>query len=295
MKKILVTGHNGFIGSHLVKLLSKKYEIIGVSSKQTKEKITQIKKNIVNYDGNDLPKKIDVIIHLAALTDLVYCQNNPTECYDVNVKGTQNMLEIARKHKSKFIYLSTSHVYGKPKKLPIKEDHPLNPTSIYASSKLAGENIVESYGKNYDMDVSTLRLFSVYGINSPQYLVTSKIISQLSTKNTISLGNVTPKRDFIYIDDVIHAIEIVLKKSHGFNVYNVGTGRSHSILEICKNLKKISGKNPPLKSLSSLSRKNDVPNVVSNSNKLKKLGWKPTISLFDGLLLTWNYSSTLNS
>ena len=132
------------------------------------------------------------------------------------------MLEIARKHNSKFIYISTSHVYGIPKTLPIKEDHPLNPTSVYASSKLAGEIITQSYGNNYGINTSILRIFSVYGDDSPSYLVTSKIISQLFTKNKISIGNVYPKRDFIYIDDVGSAIELVLRKSHGFNVY-----RSH--------------------------------------------------------------------
>jgi UDP-glucose 4-epimerase len=199
------------------------------------------------------------------------------------------MLEIARTHNSKFIYVSTSHVYGKPEKLPIKENHPLSPSSIYASSKVCAEFIVKSYAKNYDMDISILRLFSVYGINSPPNLVTSKIISQLLTKNKISIGNVTPKRDFIYIDDVIDAIELVLRKSRGFNIYNVGTGNSHSILEICNILKKISGKNHPLKSLKSNSRKNDVPNVISNITNLKQLGWIPKTSLSDGLQLTWNH------
>ena len=198
--------------------------------------------------------------------------------------GTVNVLELARKKDCRFLFVSTSHVFGNPKKLPIKENHPKNPTSIYAASKLTGEICCEGYAKSYGMNVSIARLFSVYGINSPSHLVTSRIISQLN-KNTIKLGNLSPKRDFIYIDDVTSAILTIFNKSKKFNDYNVGTGKSHSILEVFKILKDLSKSKASIKSSNTFSRKNDILDVKANSLKLQKLGWEPKTSLKKGLQL----------
>jgi len=289
LKKILITGHNGFIGSYLVKSLSN-YNLIGISETiNKKNEITQIKKNITKLTIDDLPKDIFCIIHLAALTDVKFCQDNPIKCFDVNINGTLNILEITKQLGSKLIFISTSHVYGNPKKVPITEDYTTHPESIYSGSKLAGEILCESYSKSYNLDISILRLFSVYGPNSPPHLVTSRIISQLLTKNNISIGNTFPKRDFIFIDDVIRAISVVLENSSGFNIFNIGSGKSHSILELCTLLQKISGKNSTIKSIKSLKRKNETPEIVSNNSKIKKLGWKPSTSILDGLKITYDW------
>jgi len=239
LRTLVITGQSGFIGSHLVDSLSKKYKIIGISnikSSLTKipSNVTQIKQDVRKITEKNLPKNFFCIVHLAALTDVAYCQENPTKCIEVNVNGTQRMLELARKKDSKFLFLSTSHVFGKPIKLPINENHSRIPTSIYSASKLCAENLCEAYSKAYGLDISIIRLFSIYGPKSPLHLVTSKIISQLLTKNVIHLGNVKPKRDFLFINDTIDAIQIVLKKMNGFNSYNVGSGKSHSIFEVYK-------------------------------------------------------------
>lgn len=296
MKKILLTGHSGFIGSHLVDSLSTKYQVVGLAKKiLPKSGLTQIKQDIQKIKVNKIPKNVSYIIHLAALTDVLYCQNNPDECFDVNVKGTQKMLEVARKQDSKFVFLSTGHVSGTPKKLPINENHPRNPTSIYSGSKLAGEILCESYSKTYGMDVSIIRLFSIYGPRSPAHLVTSRIISQLLTNNILYLGNLRPKRDFLYVGDAIKAIELVLRKSHGFNSYNVGSGKSHSIYEICKILIKIAGKKIIIKSKKSTFRKNDIGKIVADCSKIKKLGWKPQTELHEGLKLTYDWFKSQTS
>jgi len=290
LKKLLITGHTGFIGTHLVKSLSENYELFGVSLNNSPNKINQIKKDINKVNINDLPKNITSIIHLAALTDIDYCQKNPLECFEINMNGTQNMLEIARKINANFIYLSTNHVYGMPQKLPIRENHPKNPESIYANSKLLGELACQAYSKNYGINVSIIRLFSVYGPNSPKHLVTTKIISQILQNTSIKLGNLYPKRDFIFIDDVISAIKLILRKTSGYNEFNVGTGKSHSISELCAILKKISGSTKKITNIKSKSRKNEIRNIYSNSNKLKKLGWKPTVTLTNGLKETYHWN-----
>ncbi|MDE1725686.1 MAG: GDP-mannose 4,6-dehydratase [Thaumarchaeota archaeon] len=287
MNKILVTGYNGFIGYNLVQELLKKYQVIGISNKQeSKQNIIHIKKDVRKLTEQELPRDISHIVHLAALTDVSFCQENPSECIDINVRGTQNMLEIARKIQAKFLYLSTSHVYGIPVKLPIKENHPRNPLSIYASSKLAGEIISQSYARSYDMNLSIVRLFSIYGPHSPPYLVTSKIIHQLMKGNEIKLGNLYPKRDFLHVKDAVIAIELILRKTKKFNVYNVGSGKSYSIRQVCNILSKLYGKNISIKSINSESRKSEIANVVSDVTKIKKMGWKSHVDIHKGLGMT---------
>tara|TARA_B100001105_G_scaffold249913_1_gene237510 strand:- start:109 stop:1002 length:894 start_codon:yes stop_codon:yes gene_type:complete len=294
MKNIIVTGHDGFLGSHLVPELQKKFNVIGVSKTRYNQKITQLKKDICKISYLDFPEKINYIIHLAAITDPIYCQKNPKECFNVNVNGTQNILELARRKDSKIIFFSTSHVYGIPKKLPVKEGDPKHPNSIYSDSKLDAEIICESYSRTYGLDVSIARLFSVYGPNSSSHLVVNSIINQLLKNKVIQLGNVNSRRDFIYVTDVIQAIKIILKTIHGFNDYNVGTGKSYSILEICEILKKISKKNIPVKSIKSKIRKNDLSKIVCDPTKIQNLGWNPKIGISVGLqkMLEWYRNPT---
>jgi len=294
-KKILITGSKGFIGSHLVDELSPTNKIIGINHVMDKKRknYLPIKKNILKLNTNDVKSSLDGIVHLAAKTDVEFCNINPEKCISINVLGTQKVLEIARKKDCKFIYVSTSHVYGKPKRLPISEDHPKSPTSIYAATKLAGEICCEGYSKSYGMDIAVVRLFSVYGQRSPHHLVTTRIVSQLN-KKYIKLGNLNSNRDFIYISDATRAINVILQRSYGFEAYNVGTGRTYSIMEMCNIFKKISKQNPQIKSVRSRLRKTDIKEIKADISKIKKLGWKPRINLIDGLKKYYEWYSSMN-
>ena len=289
MKQITITGHNGFLGSNLLlKLISEKYDITGISKTIKKNNlIKQIKRNILDIKESDIAKN-SCIIHLAAITNVAYCEKYPEECYKVNAIATQKILEIARKKNCSLIYPSTSHVYAIPHKLPIKEAHPTNATSVYSESKISGEKLCETYSKSYGLNISVLRLFSTYGPKNSEYKVESRIITQLLSNSSIKIGNLFPKRDFVYIDDVIRAFQTVMKNLKGFNTYNVGSERSYSIQEICNILKKLSGKKNPIIVDKKKLRKNDIKNVVSDCSKIKKLGWKPKISINKGLELTLN-------
>ena len=289
MKQIVITGHNGFLGSNLLlKLISEKYDITGISKTIKKNNlIKQIKRNILDIKESDIAKN-SCIIHLAAITNVAYCEKYPEECYKVNAIATQKILEIARKKNCSLIYPSTSHVYAIPHKLPIKEAHPTNATSVYSESKISGEKLCETYSKSYGLNISVLRLFSTYGPKNSEYKVESRIITQLLSNSSIKIGNLFPKRDFVYIDDVIRAFQTVMKNLKGFNTYNVGSERSYSIQEICNILKKLSGKKNPIIVDKKKLRKNDIKNVVSDCSKIKKLGWKPKISINKGLELTLN-------
>lgn len=290
LEKIVVTGHTGFIGTNLVSTFgSAKYKITGISRILWKNSgIKQIKKDLRQIVPNDIDKN-SIIIHLAAMTDFTLCEKNPTECFSVNVLGTQNILEIARKKNCKVVYLSTSHVYGRPTKIPINEQHARNASSIYSASKIGGEVCCESYATSYGIDISIIRPFSIYGPGSASHLVTSKIITQLLSKNTIKLGNLFPRRDFVYITDVTRAIEIVVNNLCGFNIYNVGTGKSHSIREICKILMKLSKKNIPVIQLRSISRKQEIVKIVSDSTRIKNIGWESTVNIQQGLKMTLDW------
>ena len=291
--QITITGHNGFLGSNLLlKLLSEKHDITGISKTIKKNNsIKQIKRNILNIKDSDIAEN-SCIIHLAAITDVTYCEKYPEECYRVNVMATQKILEIARKKNCSLLYPSTSHVYAIPHKLPIKETHTTNPTSVYSESKIAGEKLCEMYSKSYGLNISVLRLFSTYGPKNSEYKVESRIITQLLSNRTIKIGNLSPKRDFIYIDDVTRAFQTVIKNLKNFNIYNVGSEKSYSIQEICNILKKLSGKKTPIVADKGKLRKNDIKNVVSDCSKIKKLGWKPKISINEGLELTLNWYIT---
>jgi nucleoside-diphosphate-sugar epimerase len=282
LEKILITGSSGFIGKNIVESLLSEYEITGLSKKRKNSKLNYITKDISKITSKDF-KNIFCVIHLAAITDPKVCEDFPDQCITTNVLGTQKILEAARKNNCKVIYASTSHVYGIPKKLPINETASTSPTSIYAGSKLAGEILCESYHKQFNMDISIVRIFSVYGPESNNHYVIPNIVTQLKNSNIIKLGNINSRRDFIFISDVINAFRIILNNINGFNVYNVGAEKSYSIKEICKKFEKLSGKKIIIKSNLKQNRKFDAKNIICDATKLKKLGWKSKMSLDKGL------------
>jgi|TARA_B110000438_G_scaffold64222_1_gene64774 UDP-glucose 4-epimerase len=288
LKKIVITGHTGFIGQNLINELNKKkINITGISrTRLDNTNLNQIKRNIQDIKNSDIEKK-SIIIHLAGMTNVLDCEKNPVECFKINVEGTQKILQIAKEKKCKVIFPSTSHVYGHPKKIPIDENQIVSATSIYSASKIAGEILCQGYSNTYKMDIGVFRLFSAYGPKNSDYKVESRIISQLLSKKKIKLGNLSPKRDFIYILDVVNAIKVIMRNLKKFEIYNIGTGKSNSIKELSSTLKKISGKNLPIETIKNYSRKTDIPNVICNNKKIRKLGWEPKISFFKGLEMTY--------
>jgi UDP-glucose 4-epimerase len=284
MKPILITGANGFLGSHLADFyLKQDTEIYGISHGLSKfSKVNQIHDDILTAEIS--PNDVSTILHFAALTDIQYCENNPSECYKINVEGTKNILELARKNDSNLIFASSSHVYGKPHSLPILETDPLNPISIHGKSKVKAEDLCEKYAKLYGMNIIIVRTFSIYGSKSPSYSITSRIINQILNNQKITLGNLKTKRDFLHISDFLSAIDILIKTNlNGCSKFNIGYGKSFSINEICNKLLTIAGISIPIESDLNLIRDNDIDELVCNNSKLKELGWSPNLSLDNGL------------
>jgi len=286
LRKILITGSGGFLGSSLTDYLTrKKYHTVGISIHPKKSNFNQICGDVKTI--SNIPRDISCIVHYAALTDVDYCQNNPKDCFATNVMGTQNMLELARKHDAKLVFASTSQVFGIPKKLPIAENAELHPLSIYAASKACGEILCETYSKSYGLNVVIIRSFSIYGPQSPPHLVTTNIITQTLKKNKIKIGNLSPKRDFLYITDLVSAFELLINKNlKGCSKYNVGSGKSISINDLCRKIIKISKKKILFESDKKLFRKSEIPDLFCDITKIKKLDWKPKITIDEGLTHT---------
>ena len=292
MDRILITGANGFLGNHLINGIQDSQRIIGWGNnkQQNKSKKIEHKKMDLRTKNLSIKSKISSIIHLAAVSDIQYCNNNPSSCFDINVSGTKKMLEICRKKDTNFIFASSSHVYGKPEKNPIVEQEITKSNSIYSATKIMGENLCESYAKTYGLNITILRFFSLYGPNAPKHNVIHNIINQYLSNSKIKIGNLKPKRDFLYIDDAINAIKCVNKNQKGFQVFNVGSGKSFSIKTICDEIQIIMKNKIRIESDKNKIRKNDILEIKCDNKKIrKKYGWKPEISLTEGLGKTCEY------
>jgi GDP-4-dehydro-6-deoxy-D-mannose reductase len=294
LREILVTGSSGFIGNYLVhQLLNQNYKVFGISKRKQKsfENFISHSVDISKVTNSKLRNNFSKIIHMAALSDVDYCNLNPSKCYEINVNGTQNMLEIARKNDSEFIFLSSSHVYGNSKNIPISETESNSPLSHYAASKKMSEILCETYSLTYGLDIRIARIFSVYGPNSSKSNLVFNIINQVIHNSQITLGNTTPKRDFIFIDDVIRGLlSIINSKKKGYNVYNLGTGRSTSIIDLINMILDFSNKKMRVISKKDKIRKNDVFDVCANISKMSSnFNWKPQVTLKKGLEITCKY------
>ena len=316
MKKILITGADGFIGSHLAEKLAKKknvkiFALVQYNSLGSNGWLENIdlkirrKINIVSGDIRDkkfvntLTRNKDIICHLAALISIPYSYYSPYAYVDTNINGTLNLLESSLENNvKKFIHTSTSEVYGSAQFTPIDEKHPINAQSPYAATKVAADQLVNSYRDTFGLNTITLRPFNTFGPRQSERAIIPSIINQamINDKN-IKLGNIDTKRDFTFINDTINAFERAIKTGKKIdNVINVGTNYSITIKSLAKIIFKILGKN--LKILKENRRVRPIKGEVDHlkaSNLLakKKLLWKPNFNgekgLKKALIITINW------
>ncbi len=304
-KKVLVTGADGFIGSHLVEaLLGANYKVrafvyynsfnswgwLDTLPKQKLNKLDIFAGDI--RDPNGVKKSlegIDTIFHLAALIGIPFSYHSP-DCYvDTNIKGTLNILQAARQLKtSRVLVTSTSEVYGTAKYTPIDEKHPLSGQSPYSATKIAADKIAESFFKSFALPVTIVRPFNAYGPRQSARAVIPTIICQLlSGAKKIKLGSVSPTRDYNYVKDVCEAYILIANslKTVGEEI-NIATGREISIGNLAK---KLIGKiNPKAHIICDEARirpkQSEVERLLGSNKKIHDLtGWKPQYSLDKGL------------
>jgi UDP-glucuronate 4-epimerase len=302
--KVLVTGAAGFIGSHLSeRLLADGWTVLGVDNfddfydPQIKRRnIDACVKNrnfqLIEADIRDraamdeaMDKAVDIVVHLAARAGVRPSIAQPLLYADVNVNGTVVLLETARKHKvGKFIFGSSSSVYGNNEKVPFSEDDNVDfPISPYAATKKAGELICHTYHHLYGMAITCLRFFTVYGPRQRPDLAIHKFTRLIEQDKSIPVyGDGTMMRDFTYIDDIIDGTVAAMHKCVGFNIYNLGESRPITVNDLIAEIEKALGKKavkeymPP--------QPGDVERTYADVTKAaRELGYNPTTTIEKGL------------
>ncbi|WPC41033.1 NAD-dependent 4,6-dehydratase LegB [Clostridium sp. JS66] len=304
-KKVLVTGSEGFIGSHLTERLVElgadvtalvqynsfnNWGWIDTFDKNIKNSIEVVTGDVREYDGmKRIVKGQQVVFHLAALIAIPYSYLSPMAYVRTNVEGTTNVLEACREYDvEKIVHTSTSETYGTALYVPIDEKHPMQGQSPYSASKIGSDKIAESFYKSFNLPVVTIRPFNTYGPRQSARAVIPTIISQIiSGKNEIKLGSLTPTRDFNYVKDIAEAfIKIVESDKTIGEVINTGSNHEISIGDAVKKIVRIIGKNIEITCDEERIRpeNSEVNRLWADNTKIKELtSWKPQYSLDEGL------------
>lgn len=300
MKKVLVTGAGGFIGSHLVKaLVEVGYEVTALVKYNSNSSWgwldathSSIMKDVkvVLGDVRDPEqmmrfKDMDIIFHLAALIGIPYSYIAPRSYLDTNVMGTLNILQACREKGALMVHTSTSEVYGTAQHELIDESHPIQTQSPYSASKHAADALVKSYHLSFDLPALIVRPFNTFGPRQSLRAVIPTIISQAWKNGVIRLGDIETERDFTFVDDTVNGFIKVADYGKPGEVYNIGCGKRISIKNIVELTSRIIER--PLEIVSEKERyrppKSEVKVLCCNNRKVRKIGWEPG----------WNFKSGL--
>lgn len=303
-QSICVTGGRGLLGKRLVQRIvaggghrvvafDRQSAILRDDTRQS-QSVEHVVGSILDLSNLDRTLLgCTVVFHLAALVHVGRSESDPLRCFEVNALGTAHVLEACQRLGiQRVIYASTSHVYGIPRQLPIDEEHPTAPLSVYAASKLAGEVALQGYAANYALSCDIVRLANVYGASFSPETVIGRALGQVVTGGSISLRNLATVRDFVHVDDVVEALVRLAAtgdKGTGCRVVNVSTGQGVSVLEIAETLSNIAaeqGLGRPEVIQTGSGWDELVPRLILDNRRLSKLiGWTPQISLEHGLRL----------
>ena len=307
-QKVLVTGADGFIGSHLVELLvDKGYDVkafvyynsfntwgwLDTFPKEKLDKIEIFSGDIRDPNGvREAMKGVDMVFHLAALIAIPFSYHSPDSYVDTNVKGTLNVLQAARDLGTKRVLVtSTSEVYGTALYVPIDEEHPLQGQSPYSATKIGADKIAESFYRSFNLPVTIVRPFNTFGPRQSARAVIPTIITQLlSGKEEIKLGSLTPTRDFNYVKDTANGfLEIALSDKTIGEVVNISTQKEISIKDLADEL--IRQINPKAKIVCDEQRlrpeKSEVNRLLGKNEKIGRLtNWKQQYTFEEGIAET---------
>lgn len=308
MKKILVTGADGFIGSHLTEaLLDRGYEVKafvyynsfnswGWLDSLTPERLKQIE--IFSGDIRDpngvrtAMDGIDMVFHLAALIAIPFSYHSPDSYVDTNIKGTLNVLQAARTlNLDRIVITSTSEVYGTAQYVPIDEKHPFQGQSPYSATKIGADRLAESFYRSFGLPISIARPFNTFGPRQSARAVIPTIITQLlAGKKEIELGSLTPTRDFNYVKDTVSGfIAIAESENTVGQEINIATQQEISIGDLAKEI--ISQINPKVRIVCDEQRirpeNSEVNRLLGSNEKIKRLtNWSPKYTFEQGIAET---------
>ena len=308
MAKILVTGAEGFIGSHLTELLVKEgYDVramvqynsfnnwgwIDTFDKEIKDSLDIFLGDVRDPNGvRTAMEGVDAVFHLAALIAIPYSYHSPDMYVDTNIKGTLNILQAARDLKTeKVLVTSTSEVYGTAKYVPIDEKHPYQGQSPYSATKIGADRLAESFYRSFNLPVTIVRPFNTYGPRQSARAVIPTIITQLlAGKKEIKLGSLTPTRDFNYVKDTARGfLEIYRSDKTIGEEINIATQKEISIGQLAEEL--IRQINPEARIVCDEQRvrpeKSEVNRLLGSNEKIMSLTeWKPQYTFEEGLAET---------
>lgn len=273
--KVVVAGSDGFVGKYVCSQLEQKgHAIIRLDITQGFD--------LSNPTAFEKVPRVDCFIHLANMVYVPGSYENPALYYRVNYMTTLNALEVCRKYKARLVYIS-SYVYGPPQYLPVDEKHPMNPFNPYAQTKVISEKLCEGYHRDFGVKVSVIRPFNLYGVGQKGKLLIPEIIGQLKEgKTEIQLKAASPKRDYINVIDVARAICMCAESDEDYEAYNVCSGKSISVREITEIINKYLRRKVTFK-FSVSDRPNEVDESRGSYEKLKAMGWEPSISFEEGI------------
>ena len=311
MNKILVTGADGFIGSHLVEaLIQEGYSVkafvyynsfnswgwLDSLPKQIKNEIEVFAGDIRDPNGvRTAVNGVDSVFHLAALIGIPFSYHSPDNYVDTNIKGTLNVLQAARHlDLERILVTSTSEVYGTALKIPMDEKHPRQGQSPYSATKIGADFMADSFYRSFNLPVTIVRPFNTYGPRQSARAVIPTIITQLlDGANKIKLGSLSPTRDFLFVKDTANGFIKIAQsnKTIGEDI-NLATGQEISIGDLAEEL--IQQINPQAKIETDEQRlrpeKSEVDRLLGDNSKVRQLtSWKPAYSLKKGLkeTITW--------
>jgi len=293
--KILLVGGAGFIGKRFIRNFAKTDQIIVYAIKEDIEKAKEFldEHKIETIEGAvedaKLPEIIkkenpNVVIHLAALTGLVKCHNNPQMAFKINVYGTYNVVNACSDIGCKLIFISSREVYGETLNQTTTEDDVLLPNNVYGITKMMGENIIQFFSRKQNLDFTVLRLTNVYGPEGDQYGA-QVIIKKALTEKKIQILGGTQRLNYVFVDDVIDIIhKCITNPKSSKEIFNVGSKDTLSIKEFVNKVVKVLNENIEIEYKP--MRETETTNFEPNLSKLSMLEGIPMVSIEDGLRKT---------
>jgi UDP-glucose 4-epimerase len=300
--KILITGGAGFIGSHLCDRYVKNGDTVLCLDNFMNGNLMNIRHllnyrnfKLINGDIRDfdllekMMRDVDAVFHLAAQIHVDRSIIEPKLTYEINVLGTQNILEVARMYDvEKVIHASTSEVYGSAQYAPMDENHPLNAPHPYGASKIAADRMCYAYIETYGMNICIMRPFNLFGPRQKDSgyggaisLFTKRVLSNMPP---IIYGNGEQTRDYTYIDDIVDAYDLILNNKPIREPINFGTGKEIKIIDLANKIIELCGKTGNIKPVHVEPRPGEVKRLVADISKAKEfLGWKPKHTIEEGL------------
>lgn len=273
---VLVTGATGLIGRALVaRLAAERRELIALGSEHGH--IARAS-TLAAYRS----RKLDFVVHLAARSYVPDSWKDPEGFIETNVRGTVNVLEFCRDRQVPMIFAS-AYIYGRVDRQPINEEVTANPSNPYAKSKYLAECECMSWSREHGFPVTVLRPFNVFGPNQQERFLIPTIIRQVVERKTIEVLDLSPRRDWIFVEDVVDAIFAAARKPTGYRTYNIGSGASVSVSELVQRIQEVAGTRLPVRSRAQ-PREQEIPDTVADIGKARReLGWSPRTPLSEGL------------